>query len=351
MVPAPADCTDRPPSAPTAGGSRIAREAGPERPRHRVVVSPKDFVRARGDLWFAVLSEQLEDTRVLAFLRYARDRQGHWQKTDSIRADALMQRIAPHYLYHCTRLDTRLHGIPHHEIDEVMRPRAAARRLIVVPDPDPVQRAAIKAIKLLRRGGVPAGRLGVTGSLMLGLQGPRSDVDLVIYGREHFHIARRLVAETLKTAAASSLTMALWRDAYARRRCSLRFPDYLRHEQRKLNKFSVDSVKIDISMVLAPADKKADLFGPCRKAGRGTITARVTDDRYAFDLPARYPVEHDEIEEIVACTHTYAGQARAGERVTASGVVEVDDRGRRRLVVGTSREAGGEYLRVVEWRS
>ena len=80
-----------------------------------------------------------------------------------------------------------------------------------------------------------------------------------------------------------------------------------------------------------------------------TISARVIDDRYAFDLPARYPVEHDHIQEVVACTHTYVGQARAGECIRASGVVEVDDRGRSRLVVGTTREAGDQYLRVLDW--
>lgn len=310
---------------------------------------PKDFIRARRDLWFAVLAERLESGRVLAFLRYARDRDGGWRKTDTRDADKLLRQSAPAYLFHSCWLDTPLHGIPQHEVEQVVRPPGAARHLLTLPDPDPVQRAARQALRLLRRAGLPGSRLGVTGSLMLGLQGPRSDVDLVVYGREHFHHARGVVGEMLASGELAPLSDDMWRDAHARRGCSLGLAEYVRHERRKLNKFGIDGVKIDLSLVLAEDDDTSLARGPYRKAGRRTISAQVIDDRYAFDLPARYPVEHDHIQEVVACTHTYVGQARAGECIRASGVVEVDDRGRSRLVVGTTREAGDQYLRVLDW--
>ncbi|MGB3944925.1 MAG: DNA polymerase subunit beta, partial [Methanothrix sp.] len=51
-----------------------------------------------------------------------------------------------------------------------------------------------------------------------------------------------------------------------------------------------------------------------------------------------------EIPVILCYTHTYAGQAVPGERIEASGVVEETVDGKR-LVVGTTREAKGEWIR------
>ena len=86
--------------------------------------------------------------------------------------------------------------------------------------------------------------------------------------------------------------------------------------------------------------------GPFRKLGRIVVTAEVVDAAAAFDHPARYRVRHDQVSEVVSFTPTYAGQAVAGEMIEASGWLEVD-RGARRLVVGTSREAVGEWMRTV----
>ena len=71
----------------------------------------------------------------------------------------------------------------------------------------------------------------------------------------------------------------------------------------------------------------------------------------AFDHPARYRVRHAAVSEVVSFTPTYAGQAVAGELIEASGWLEDDSAGARRLVVGTSREAGGEYVRSVSMQS
>ncbi|MEA1866420.1 MAG: hypothetical protein U9N46_14750, partial [Euryarchaeota archaeon] len=57
-------------------------------------------------------------------------------------------------------------------------------------------------------------------------------------------------------------------------------------------------------------------------------------------------IDHPVISEILCYTHTYAGQALAGETVEARGMMEELIDHRRRLVVGTSRESVDES---VEW--
>jgi predicted nucleotidyltransferase len=136
----------------------------------------------------------------------------------------------------------------------------------------------------------------------------------------------------------------MWREAYQRRGCSLTFAEYVWHERRKLNKFAYGGTKVDISCVAGPPSY-AQARG--RKLDRRIIQAIVTNDRDAFDYPARYGIEHPEISDILCYNPTFTGQARAGELVEAAGWEEETCGGRRRLVVGTSREAAGEYLKVL----
>ena len=53
-----------------------------------------------------------------------------------------------------------------------------------------------------------------------------------------------------------------------------------------------------------------------------TIEADVTDASLAFDSPAVYEVEHESVSRVLSFTHTYSGQALAGETIEACGVCE-----------------------------
>ena len=64
-------------------------------------------------------------------------------------------------------------------------------------------------------------------------------------------------------------------------------------------------------------------------------------------VPAEFKIAHDEFDAIVSFTATYTGQAVKGEIVEVSGVVEQSQQGVKRIVVGSSREAHGEYIKVI----
>jgi len=81
-----------------------------------------------------------------------------------------------------------------------------------------------------------------------------------------------------------------------------------------------------------------------RVLGRRTIEAVVTDARFSYDSPAIYKVDHGEVTTVLSFTHTYSGQAREGETIQARGVIE-EHGDEHWLIVGTSREAKGEFIR------
>ena len=139
----------------------------------------------------------------------------------------------------------------------------------------------------------------------------------------------------------------MWQDAYQRRDCSLSFEEYCKHEKRKFNKCLSGSSKVDINMIPASNEQIIEV-GRFKKTGMEKIIANVIDDTFAYDFPARFYIDHENIEEVIVYTATYVGQAERGEKIEAAGYLEQDQNGKKRLVVGTSREATGEYIRVVE---
>ncbi len=89
------------------------------------------------------------------------------------------------------------------------------------------------------------------------------------------------------------------------------------------------------------------------------IKCTVTDALASFDNPAIYKIGEVEIlsgpdlpvDELASFTHTYAGQVKEAERVVAQGKLEkITDissgKSRNRLVVGTTRESVGEYIKL-----
>ncbi|MHB8865261.1 MAG: hypothetical protein ACYC6N_23020 [Pirellulaceae bacterium] len=303
----------------------------------------RDFVETREGLLFAVIASGLEEGRVLGFLRYVR-REGTLRKLDTANANLLLQRQHVHYVYYSQQRDVALHGIPRDDVTRHYRPSARLAEIAQQPHSVGLEE------KLCCLGGIIGGKaaapswLGVTGSLLIGSPRADSDIDLVCYGRDNFARARLRLRSAIDQGLLNKLPASLWRDAYQRRGCSLTFEEYVWHEQRKHTKFACDGTKVDISLIDA---EPPEAVGCGKKRGHAVVRGLVTEDAYAFDYPACYSIEHPAIQAIVCYTPTYAGQAEAGEILEASGWVEETTEGRQRLVVGTSREAVGEYVKVL----
>ncbi len=308
-----------------------------------VTFLPRDFVETPEGLLFAVVAHGVETDRALCFLRYVREG-CTLRKVRTEEANELLRQQHGEYLFHSTRRDVAVHGVP---LDRIVRHFSPAQRLAEIVSGGGSEALEAKAVRVARiLAATPSSLrcLGVTGSLLVNAHHASSDIDLVAYGKSSFELARGKLRQALAQKTLAPLDVAMWRDAYERRGCSLTFDEYVWHEQRKLNKFSYGGTKVDISCVAAPPRWSTERG---RKLDRRVIQATVTDDHDAFDYPARFPLSHPEIREILCYNPTYAGQARAGERVEASGWIEEIDDGQLRLVVGTSREATGEYINVL----
>ncbi len=305
----------------------------------------RDFVITEEDLAFAVTLSGIEDNRVIACLRYVRSTDGCWHKVTTHQAEAILSSRYPHYLYYSPRRDVLLQAVPVEAIAMHLQPRRRLQELLNQASSPPLIARLKSLLAAFETLGLAGEHLGVTGSLLIGQYSENSDLDLVVYGREVFSRARLAVREGIAAGYLEELDLALWQESYRRRGCALSLAEYLWHERRKHNKGAIAGTKFDL--ILVEEEGSDPDLRTWRKLGRTVLHAQVLDATYAFSTPARYRLNHSDIRTALSFSATYVGQAEAGEWVEVSGYLEQAEDGERRIVVGSSREAPGEYIKVI----
>jgi hypothetical protein len=268
-------------------------------------------------------------------LRYVPDPAGEretdgkrYRKMDFLPAYEFLRRERPDWV-----LD--LHVGPLSHVLRIYRP---SEGLLDVAKRDP---RVGKIAGLLAEAGVSWEQMGITGSMLVGLSSPSSDIDFVVYGPIWWK-ARDIVARAKAQGKIGDLDEPTWRKIYSKRKPEISFEDFMRHETRKGNRGMIEGTYFDLLFTREWNQIQTQPTG--MPAGERRIEARVTNADFAFDSPAIYRLDHPEVKEIFCYSHTYAGQALPGETIEAKGVLEETAQGLR-LVVGTTREARGEWIK------
>ncbi len=293
----------------------------------------RDFIEDREGCLYAVSAYDSGD-RIGCTLRYVPDPAGErvdpagrrYRKYDFDEAFAWIREHRPEYLdtlHRVPNADVRRVYKPEDEIGNVLARNARVRRLLGLFD-------------------LPPATYGCTGSLLCGLENESSDIDLVVYGDAWFS-AQRQLRRLVLSGRLAGMSEEMWRRVYEKRAPEIAFETFVPHERRKWNRGEIDGTYFDLLYARSYDNLDAVPVGRGRVIGRATVEATVTDASLAFDSPAVYAVAHDGIDRVLSFTHTYAGQALAGEVIEARGVVEQHG-DERWLIVGTTREARGEYI-------
>jgi len=294
----------------------------------------RDFIED-GDGWLYAVSTYDNSERAGCTLRYVPDEEGdrvtgdgrRYRKVDFDEAFSLVAHKKPAYrdVFHRVPLsDIRRVLKPEEEIDRIAARDARVRRLLSLFS-------------------LPPGSIGCTGSFLCGLENEASDIDLVVYG-DYWFRAVEILRDATGSGLLEPIDEAMWRRIYEKRKPELGFDEFLIHEKRKWNRGKIGTTYFDILYTRSYADALCVPHAKGRVLGRGTIEATVTDARFSHDSPAVYRVDHGEVSSVLSFTHTYSGQAREGEVIEARGVLE-EHGGDVWLIVGTSREAKGEFIR------
>ena len=317
---------------------------------HATNIRLRDFIVTDND-WIFAASGYDHTGGVQTVLRYIPDQDGdremdgvRYRKLDFDVSDEFIEKNHPSWKFR----------LPEDAISKVLR---SNDRIPTLAKEDP--RVAV-IVDVLKSAGIPVGKMGVTGSMLPGLQIEGSDIDFVVYGRYWFLARDAIRQEILRNRSIdrdqdsdrdrdstkleiTEISAEMWRQIYAKRVPEISFEEFLAHELRKGNRGMIGGTYFDLLFV-----RDWDQLPVIQERGadlrRCSLTARVLSADFAFDSPAVYKINHPVVSEILCYTHTYAGQALAGEVIEARGMLE-DVRGQKRLVVGTSREPVGEWMR------
>ncbi len=311
---------------------------------HEDAIFAKDFIETPEGLVFAVVESGVEQDRVLCFLRYILVN-SHWQKVNTEQANDFLSKNHPHYLYYSSVKQAHLHAVLLTDILKYHQPRKRLRNLLSKKQTDNIEKDLLTLCHLFSEHGLNRDDLGVTGSILIGAQQPSSDIDLVFYSREDFHQARKITQQLIRNGYCTEPNEQDWQESYKRRCCELSYCEYLWHEKRKFNKAMINQRKFDLNFVSETPHQTTQQHYTKLKSIK--LEAKVEDDSLAFDYPAEFIIKHPQISSIVSYTATYTGQAQTGERIEVSGLLEQSSNGVQRVIVGSSREASGEYIKVI----
>lgn len=296
----------------------------------------RDFIEDK-DGWLYAVSAYDNTERIGCILRYVPDINGErvnksgirYRKLDFGPAFRLIKELKPLYL------DT-IHRVPLSDIKWIYKPEIELPAIATRDN---------RVRKLMNLFTVPVSSMGCTGSLLCGLEIESSDIDFVVYGRDWFRAREQLIS-AVKTGLLEPMSDDLWETVYLKRKPEISFEEFLIHEKRKWNRGQIEGTYFDLlfsrdyqELDTAPTFK-GEVIGPME------IEAIVTDATYAYDNPAVYTVRHEKISRVLSFTHTYSGQAICGEIIRVRGICERHG-DEYWLIVGTTREARGEYIRSV----
>lgn len=292
----------------------------------------RDFIITHDD-WIFAVADYCHEGGIRSILRYVPDPEGKrgtdkkFRKLDFDDAFVFMKKERPEWV-------SDVHIIPWDSVKQILAPN---ERLPSLVKKNSKVRAIVNTLK-----DIPLDKMGVTGSLLAGLENESSDIDFIVYGSSWFK-ARDIIARAkMEKNPITEISDEMWHEIYKKRKPELPFDEFLRHEFRKGNRGMVGGTYFDLLYVRDWEDIAPCLRG--RDVGCETIEATVTNADFSFDSPAIYKIDHPEIDYVLSYTHTYAGQALVGERIEARGMVEVVGN-MKRLVVGTTREPKGEWIR------
>jgi predicted nucleotidyltransferase len=293
----------------------------------------RDFI-VTGDDWIFAVADYCHEGGIRSILRYVPDPEGtrgvdiKYRKMDFDEAFLFMKKARPEWV-------KDVHIIPWDSVKEILSP---SKRLPSIVNKNEKLKAIVKTLEKH----VPPENMGVTGSLLPGLEIESSDIDFIVYGSSWFTARDIIKREKEKKNPISEISDEMWHDIYKKRKPDISFDEFLIHETRKGNRGMVGGTYFDLLYVrdwkdITPCSRGTDI-------GNKTIRATVTNADFSFDSPAIYKIDHPEISYVLSYTHTYAGQALPGERIEARGMVETLGN-MKRLVVGTTREPKGEWIK------
>jgi predicted nucleotidyltransferase len=304
-----------------------------------------DLIKTENHVIFDVKGLVHPPNKLIAFPRYIPSPQGTrgsqkdlYGKIYSLseRFNFLKQNM-PNLIVHDPVFDETLCEVPIDTIKEHYEPVEKLRLLRISKTRGDLERKAVQLAEELKEAAdIPWSAIGISGSVLVGLYTPKSDIDPVVYGAENCRKAYAALENLLKDGESHF-------KPYNRRELQalfdfrskdtiMSFEDFARVERRKAFQGMFDGTDYFIRFVKEWSQVNEQYGDVCYKnSGYAKITATIADDSEALFTPCTYKIENVKVVEgpklkpileIASFRGRFCEQAKSGESVTAQGKVE-----------------------------
>ncbi|MCW4049650.1 MAG: hypothetical protein NWE89_07920 [Candidatus Bathyarchaeota archaeon] len=296
-----------------------------------------DYVKTVEGLFFAVKGNRHPEDKVITYLRYIPDPDG-----DRTHDGAVYRRVYdletttkylkekhPYYLNHIEWLDRTLQSVPLNHIEKVFKPVEKLQEILVNQETSLEQEITRFVNRLSDESAVPTIAFGVSGSLLIELDTPESDIDLNVYGRE----AGLSVYRALKRLREHEDWITPYDSETIREVLNARWGATGRDldklaviETRKVLHGLISGIDYFIRLVSEEVDST-------KSVSRGTVTikARVADSSDSIFTPCTYRVDDvdylrngfiGKVSELKSYRGKFTEQAKEGDIVEVRGTIE-----------------------------
>lgn len=285
------------------------------------------------------------EDRIIAFIRFTPDLEGErgagnfrYRKTYPLQERyALLRERFPQYLVFDPVFNQWLCEVPVKMVKKHYKSQEFLGQLRHKSNIDELEQQALGLAELLhRKAGVSWTALGVSGSVLVGLHTPKSDIDLIVYGSEScrkVYNALTLLFRDQKNGVRPYDEQDL-RALFDFRSTdtAISFEDFVRTESRKAlqGKFHEKDYYI---RCIKNWDEITETYGSTKyqPLGDAKVYATVADDSETIFTPCTYMIDELKplmnsrrrpLRNIVSFRGRFCEQARKGERVVAQGATE-----------------------------
>ena len=319
-----------------------------------------DLIETADGVIFDVKGLVHPPNRVIAFPRFIptldgnrRHRKSRYGKVYSFPDRfKFLQQNTPELVVRDEVFDETLCEVPKENIKKHYKPTQKLKELRSSKEPKDLEAKALQlAVSLKNAADIPWESVGISGSLLVGLQTPTSDIDPVVYGiencREVYAALQRMLNENdsqFKTYTRGELQVLF---DFRSKDTIMNFEDFVKIESRKAFQGKFMETNYFIRFVKDRTEATEKYGDVCYKnSGYARIEATIADASEALFTPCTYRIKDVEvaegprfktIQEIVSFRGRFCEQAMKGEAVVAQGKVEKVTRTRN----------GHEYYRLI----
>ncbi|MFQ6087409.1 MAG: hypothetical protein ACE5K0_00710 [Candidatus Methanofastidiosia archaeon] len=290
-----------------------------------------DFLETKEGLIFDVKGFIHPKDRVISYLRYfpsdeggrVKDGRRYEKIYDLGKRRNFLKENYPFFLFYDEYFHRELSGVPFKRIKKTYKPRDFLKELSEKENLSDFESETLKLCELIsQRSGVDFENLGISGSLLVGLESKTSDIDVLVYGRKNSLKIYKILRELRDEG-----TLIPYFGERLKRICKLRWekvtPKLMKMERRKLLHGIFEDREYFLRLLSREDFRYSEVeFIPLKKC---KVRAKITDDSNGIFTPCSYEVgdcSDERIKYLKSFRGRFTEQVFRGDEVFAFGMLE-----------------------------